>query len=190
QLSSHHSGDFVLTDSVSESHLTGVKADPDKVKGMVNHLGKYLPHLVDKTQPLRDLLSSKNMWCWGEAQQKAFDTIKAELSKSPNLELYNPKAQTTVSADASSFGLGAVLLQNQEDGAIKPVAFASRALSPTEGGKWSIVKGDTYSHPQVTAKGHFGPPAHRSPGHCKVQGESKTVGMVAGTQRTTAEACV
>ncbi|KAK7884427.1 hypothetical protein WMY93_027550 [Mugilogobius chulae] len=129
---------------------TGVKADPEKVKavtnmeapsdvrgvrrflGMVNHLGKYLPHLAEKTQPLRDLLSSKNMWCWGEAQQKAFNMIKSELSKPPNLALYNPKAQTTVSADASSFGLGAVLLQKQEDSNIKPVAFASRALTPTE----------------------------------------------------------
>uniref|UniRef100_A0A3P8NB56 ribonuclease H n=1 Tax=Astatotilapia calliptera TaxID=8154 RepID=A0A3P8NB56_ASTCA len=129
---------------------TGVKADPEKVKavsnmeaptdvggvrrflGMVNHLGKYLPHLAEKTQPLRELLSTKNMWCWSEAQQTAFDNIKAELSKPPNLALYNPKAQTTVSADASSYGLGAVLLQKQEDDATKPVAFASRALTPTE----------------------------------------------------------
>uniref|UniRef100_A0A669DZR6 Reverse transcriptase/retrotransposon-derived protein RNase H-like domain-containing protein n=2 Tax=Oreochromis TaxID=8139 RepID=A0A669DZR6_ORENI len=126
---------------------TGVKADPEKVKavsnmeaptdvggvrrflGMVNHLGKYLPHLAEKTQPLRELLSTKNMWCWSEAQQTAFDNIKSELSKPPNLALYNPKAQTTVSADASSYGLGAVLLQKQEDDTTKPVAFASRALT-------------------------------------------------------------
>uniref|UniRef100_A0A8C6M7K5 Gypsy retrotransposon integrase-like protein 1 n=1 Tax=Nothobranchius furzeri TaxID=105023 RepID=A0A8C6M7K5_NOTFU len=129
---------------------TGVKADLEKVKavsnmeaptdvggvrrflGMVNHLGKYLPHLAEKTQPLRELLSTKNMWCWSEAQQTVFDNIKAELSKPPNLALYNPKSQTTVSADASSYGLGAVLLQKQEDDTTKPVAFASRALTPTE----------------------------------------------------------
>ena len=52
----------------------GVRADPNKIKavtameeprvvsgvrrflGMVNHLGKYIPQLAEKTQPLRDLL--------------------------------------------------------------------------------------------------------------------------------------
>lgn len=129
---------------------TGVKADPEKVRavsnmdqptdvsgvrrflGMVNHLGKYLPHLAEKPQPLRELLSKKNMWCWGAAQQTAFDRIKKELSQPPNLALYNPKAQTSVSADASSYGMGAVMLQRREGGTIKPVAFASRALTPTE----------------------------------------------------------
>lgn len=56
----------------------GVRADPNKVRavtdmeeaedasgvrrflGMVNHLGNYLPHLAEKTQPLRDLLKKQN----------------------------------------------------------------------------------------------------------------------------------
>ena len=45
------------------------------------------------------------------------------------LSLYHPEAET--SADASSHGLGAVLLQKIE-GTWKPIAFASRSLSDTE----------------------------------------------------------
>lgn len=100
--------------------------------GMVNHLGKYLPNLAEKTQPLRELLKTSNMWAWGDPQQAAFESIKQALSRPPGMALYSTRAQTTVSADASSYGLGAVLLQRQEDGTMKPVAYASRALTETE----------------------------------------------------------
>ena len=72
------------------------------------------------------------MFQWGHDQQRAFDSIKEELSTPPGLALYNIKAETVVSADAPSFGLRAVLLQRQEDGYLKPVAYSSRALTDTE----------------------------------------------------------
>ena len=53
------------------------------------------------------------------------------MSKSPSLALYDPEAEVKMKADASLFGLGAVLLQKVEGG-WKPVAYASRSMSPTE----------------------------------------------------------
>ena len=54
------------------------------------------------------------------------------MTKSPVLALYDPNRETIISADASSYGLGAVMLQKQPDGSFKPVAFISRALTPAE----------------------------------------------------------
>ena len=48
------------------------------------------------------------------------------------LALYDPEKETTVSVDASSFGLGAVLMQKQPSGDLRPVAYASRSMSKTE----------------------------------------------------------
>ena len=79
-------------------------------------------------KPLRDLLSSKTQWIWGEPQQQ----IKHSLTTTPILALFDPNLMTTVSADASSFGLGAVLLQKQANGETRPVAYISRAMTPTE----------------------------------------------------------
>ena len=98
---------------------------------MVNQLGKFTPNLAQLTQPLRELLSKSTAWVWDSAQSRAFDQVKEELSKPTTLALYDPNAPTRVSADTSSHGLGAVLLQ-QFDGAWKPVSFASRSMSETE----------------------------------------------------------
>ena len=127
----------------------GIQADPAKTSsilqmepptnvpelrrflGMVNQLGKFSRNLAELTQPLRELLSKKQAWLWGPNQEQAFSSIKNELSQPTTLTLYNPEAQTKVSADASSYGLGAVLLQKSND-LWKPVAFASRTMTETE----------------------------------------------------------
>ena len=127
----------------------GIRADPDKTAairemqppttvpelrkflGMVNQLGKFTPKLTDLTQPLRELLSKSKTWTWGRPQEQAFKEIKEELSRPTTLAHYDPGAPTKISADASSYGLGAVLLQ-QLDSQWKPIAFASRSMSDTE----------------------------------------------------------
>ncbi|UYV83505.1 K02A2.6-like, partial [Cordylochernes scorpioides] len=100
--------------------------------GMVNYLGKFIPNLADKLQPLNSLLSTKNEWVWDEPQKKSFNLLKQELVSRPNLALFDPSRTTIVSADASSFGLGGVLRQEQPDGSLKPIAYVSRTLSETE----------------------------------------------------------
>ena len=128
---------------------TGVQADPEKTSairemkppttvselrrfmGMVNQLGKFSPNLAELTQPLRELLSKNCAWLWGPNQEHAFTQVKEELSKSTTLTLYDPQGELKLSADASSYGLGAVLLQ-KVDSDWKPVAFASRSMTETE----------------------------------------------------------
>ena len=103
-----------------------IRADPDKTSaisemevpktitelrwfmGMVNQLGKFSPNLSDLSQPLRELLSPKNAWVCGPDQEKAFSLVKQELVKPTLLALYDSQTNTKVSADASSFGFGAV----------------------------------------------------------------------------------
>jgi len=100
--------------------------------GMVNHQSKFAEHLADKTKPIRDLMQKDSQWVWGTPQQKALKKIKSILTAAPVLAPYYPNKVTKVSADASSFGLGGVLLQKQEDQTWRPVMFISRAFTPVE----------------------------------------------------------
>ena len=69
---------------------------------------------------------------WSPHQQHAFNLVKEKLSSAPTLAIFDPTLETTLSAHASSYGLGAVMTQKQKDGNWKPVVFISRALSATE----------------------------------------------------------
>lgn len=93
--------------------------------GMVNQLSKFIPNLAERTKPMRELLHKNRQWTWEEPQQEAFDAVKASLLCTPALALHNSNAKTIVSADASSFGLGAVLLHEQKNGDVKPIAYIS-----------------------------------------------------------------
>ena len=99
--------------------------------GMVNQLGKFTPNIAELSQPLRELLSSKRSWVLGPTQDTAFKAIKAKLARPTTLALYSPDAPTKIAADASAYGLGAVLLQ-QQSGEWHPVTFASRSMTDTE----------------------------------------------------------
>lgn len=100
---------------------------------MENQLGKFTPKLGTFSPPLHELLSTKRTWLWNPPQQDAFEKLKQELVQPTVLTLYDPNAELKVSADASAYGLGVVLLQKTDLSAgWRAVAYASRALSETE----------------------------------------------------------
>jgi hypothetical protein len=62
----------------------------------------------------------------------AFAKLKEILMNSPVLCVYNPKAPTDLHTDASSVGLGTVLMQEQSDGKLKPISYYYRKTIPEE----------------------------------------------------------
>ena len=100
--------------------------------GMVNQLSKFTPKVAELSQPLREILSNKKMWMWDSAQEIAFERLKEELIKPTVLAIYNPEAPTKISADASAYGIGAVLMQQSKQNEFKPISYASRSLSEVE----------------------------------------------------------
>jgi len=100
--------------------------------GLVNYYSRFLPNLATTLAPLYKLLQKQSSWSWGPDQQRAFQEAKKMLSSSSLLVHYSAQRELILSCDASPYGVGAVLSHRMEDGSEKPVAFASRSLSPAE----------------------------------------------------------
>lgn len=103
---------------------------------MINQLGKFIPNFSWGHTAAKRALSKSSKWAWNNPQMKAFNKLKAELVKPMVLVPYNLETPTTVTANASSYGLGAAHCQ-KVDSVWKPVVFASRSLMETE---WRYVE--------------------------------------------------
>ena len=64
--------------------------------------------------------------------QEAFDALKEALCTAPVLGYPNFTREFILETDASLKGLGTVLSQQQKDGSIHVIAYASQSLCPSE----------------------------------------------------------
>lgn len=99
--------------------------------GLVNYVGKFIPNLATISEPLRKLTKKDAHFMWQKEQQVAFDVLKQKLTDDLVLGYYDVKCRTQVVADASPVGLGAVLIQFQEEEA-RIISYTSRSLTAAE----------------------------------------------------------
>ena len=95
--------------------------------GMLTYLSKFAPNLSQVAAPLRALLEQNSEWQWCHEHEESFRKLKELAVSAPVLQYFRPDQPITLSVDASSKGLDAVLLQDGH-----PIAYASRALSTTQ----------------------------------------------------------
>lgn len=85
-------------------------------------LAKFIPNLSEISAPLRKLLEKDTAWHWEEAQERSVEKLKHMITHSPTFKFYDVSKPVPLSVDASSEGIGAVILQEG-----RPVAYGSRA---------------------------------------------------------------
>ncbi|XP_008179138.1 uncharacterized protein K02A2.6-like [Acyrthosiphon pisum] len=98
-----------------------------RILGVVNYVGKFLPNVAQINAPLRELIKKDVIFEWTKLHSDALDKLKEMLVSEPVLQYYDSKIPLTLSVDASKDGLGAVLLQNN-----LPVIYASKSLTESQ----------------------------------------------------------
>ena len=94
--------------------------------GLVTYLSPFIPSLSTHTAHTTMRTAEKG-FKWNTSYKEAFDRIKELVCKDMTLCYFDVQKPVTVQVDASGKGLRASLLQ---EGC--PVAFAFKALTPTE----------------------------------------------------------
>ena len=100
--------------------------------GMVNYYRKFLPNLSTTLRPLNALLQKNTSWRWSQECKQAFVKAKSCVVEHSVLVHYNPDLPLRLAADASAYGIGAVISHVMPNGEERPIAFASRTLQPSE----------------------------------------------------------
>ena len=114
--------------------------------GLCNYFRKFIKDFSSIAAPLTELTSDKahapgkngKLHEWTPTHQVAFTALKTALTSPPVLAIPNGKqpfivqSTTSVATDASDKAVGAVLLQEGDDGKQRVVAYHSRKLSPAD----------------------------------------------------------
>ena len=117
--------------AITEMPIPADKKGVQRLLGMVNYVGKFIPNLSTMTDPLRKLIEKDSEFKITKDHVDAMKKIKKVLTEPQILKLFDGSRETKLACDSSSFGLGAVLLQRYDKDWL-PVAYASRSLTKTE----------------------------------------------------------
>lgn len=124
--------DHEKTTAIAQLEPPSNKKELQSILGSVNFLARHIPDRTTLLAPLYELLKADREFLWETAQQDSFEKLKRLLGSPEVLAVYDVRRPTTISCDASSYGIGAVMLQEDADGNQRPVAYVSRTLTNAE----------------------------------------------------------
>lgn len=76
--------------AISEMPAPTDKAGVQRLLGLTQYLGKFLPQLLDITKPIRELTQNDVQWTWGTAQEASLEALRESCNVNPRPALLQP----------------------------------------------------------------------------------------------------
>ena len=114
--------------------------------GLYDYYHEYVSHYANIAKPLTDLTrkSIPNDLPWSEEAETSFNLLKDSLCSVTSLSTPDTSKPYEIDTDASMTGIGACLMQRDEEGRLKPITFASQKLTSAQS-KWSTIEREAYA---------------------------------------------
>ena len=143
--------------SIDPNRIQAIKEMPEpedrdallRFLGVIKYVGNFIPKLSEHTAPLRELTKDGEPWVWTEIHSQCVKKLKHYIVNSPVLAHFKDDEPLIIQCDASSNGIGCVLLQND-----RPIAFASRSIRKNET-NWAIIEKEMRSVLFAMEKFHY-----------------------------------
>ena len=100
--------------------------------GLASYYRRFIAGFSSVAGPLFALTRKGVLFQWASGCEQAFSRLKELMTHAPLLSFSDFSKPFLLETDASGEGLGAVLAQKQGDGAVHPIAYASRTLQKHE----------------------------------------------------------
>ena len=111
---------------------------PDSLRGLRRFLGltsyyrKFIKDYARRAKSLYDLTKKDTEWIWTEERKNAFNDLKMALTHDSVLLYPSFEKEFVVTTDASLDGIGCVLSQKDEQGDMRPCAYAGRIFNSAQ----------------------------------------------------------
>jgi len=101
--------------------------------GFFNYFHSYVSHLANLCVPLTNFLAKDkpNKLVWTDVEEQAFENLKSALCDCVRANLFTAEwgKPFGIHCDSSNFAIGSCLVQWDDEGREKPIAFTSSTLS-------------------------------------------------------------
>ncbi|GBG62636.1 hypothetical protein CBR_g31271 [Chara braunii] len=95
--------------------------------GLASYYRKFIKNFSAIATPLTDLTKKDTSFLWTSECQEAFTRLKEALIRAPVLKLPDPTLPFVLTTDASQYGVGVVLQQDDGNG-LQPIEYMSKKI--------------------------------------------------------------